>query len=61
MPNNILRNPILRYFTSFLIVSLTSFINELDFLSDLAIFMISFISLFEIINVLLPDPNNLYG
>ena len=36
---------------------LTQFINKPDYLSDLTIFIISFISSLEIINVLLPDQN----
>ena len=54
---NILRNTRFCPFTSFLIVSLTSFINKPDSLRDLIIFMISFIFSFKIINVVVPDPN----
>ena len=57
LPNNIPRNPPFCYFASFLIVSLTSFINKPDFCSDLTNFIISFISSFEIINVVTPDQN----
>ena len=42
---------------SFLIVLLTSFINKPDSLGDSIIFIISSISPFEIINVVIPDPN----
>ena len=56
--NNILRNPPFCSFASFLIISLTPFINKADSLSYyLTIFMISFISSLEIINVVIPDPN----
>ena len=40
VPNNIPRNPPFRSFASFLIVSLTSFINKPDSSSDLTIFII---------------------
>ena len=40
-----------------LIVSLTAFINKPDYLRDLTIFMISFTSSFEIISVVITDPN----
>ena len=46
--------------TSFLIVSLTSFINKPDSLRDLIIFIISSISLFEIINIVIPDPKTFF-
>ena len=51
------KNPPLCSFASFLTVSLTPFINKPDSSSDLTVFIISFISLFEIINVITPDPN----
>ena len=54
-----LRNPPFCSFASFLIVSLTPFINKPDSLRDLTIFMISSISLFEIIYVIVPEPNTL--
>ena len=57
LPNNKLRNPPFCLFASFLIVSLTPFINEPDSSRDLTNFMIPFISSFEIINVVVPDPN----
>ena len=65
MPNNIPRNPPFCSFASFLIVWLTSFINNPDYSIDLNMFIISLISSFEIINVVLreaksegrPDPN----
>ena len=44
-------------FASFAIVSLTSFINNADYSSDLIIFIISSISSFEIISVVIPNPN----
>ena len=56
VPNNISRNPILCYFASCLIVSLTPFINKSDYSSELIVSIISFISLFEIISVVIPDP-----
>ena len=52
-----LRNPLFCSFDSLLIVSLTPFINNLDFSRDLTIFMISLISSLEIINVVIPEPN----
>ena len=55
--NNIPRNPPFCCFASFHIVSLMPFINKPDSSSDLTIFMISFISSIEIINVVVPDPN----
>ena len=57
VPNNIPRNPPFCYFASFLIVLLAPFINKPDASKSLAIFIISFISLFENINVVIPDPN----
>ena len=51
------RNYSFWFFTSFLIVSLTPFINKPDTSSDLIIFIILFISSFEIINVVTLDPN----
>ena len=57
VPNNILRNFPFCYFSSFLIVLLTLFINKRNYLSELTILMISFISSFKIINVVIPDPN----
>ena len=65
VPKNIPGNPPFYSFTSFLIVSLMSFINKSDSLSDLTIFIISFISSLEIIKVVhfaesevrVPDPN----
>ena len=53
MPNNIPGNPPFRSFASFLIVSLTTINNKPDYLRDL----ISFISSFEITNVVVPDLN----
>ena len=57
MSNNIPRNHPFCSFASFLIVSLTPLINNPDFSSYLTIFIISFISSLEIINVVLPDLN----
>ena len=54
---NIPINPPFCSFASFLIVSLTSFINKPDSSSDLTIFIMSFTSSFEIISVLIPDLN----
>ena len=56
VPNDIPRNPPFCSLTSFLIASLTPFINKPDSSSYLTICVISFIPLFEIINVVLPDP-----
>ena len=49
--NNIPTNPPFYYFASFLIVSLTHFINKPVSSRDLTIFVIQFIFSFEIINV----------
>ena len=57
VPNNIPRNPHFCSFASFLIVSLTLFfINDSGSSRDLTIFIISFISSLEIINVVKSDP-----
>ena len=56
-----MRNPSFCSFTSFLIVSLKPFINKPDSSSDLTILMISFISSFEIISVVIPDPKIFFG
>ena len=61
MPNNIPINPSFCSFASFLIVSLTPFINKPVYSSDLAIFIISFISSFEIINFATPYPKIFLG
>ena len=50
VPNNILKNPLFCPFASFLIFS-QPFINKPDYTRDLTIFIISFISSFEIIDV----------
>ena len=63
--NNIMRNPPFSSFASFSIVSLVPYINKLDYSRDLIIFMITFISSFEMFNVVVreaksegrPDPN----
>ena len=49
VPNNILRSATFCSFASFLIVSLTHYMNKLDSSSDLTFFMISLIFSFEII------------
>ena len=51
VPYNILRNPLFCSFASFLIFSVTSFINQPDSSRNSIIFIIPFISSFEIINV----------
>ena len=56
-PYSILRNCPSCSFASFLIVSLTLFIDKPNFSNYLTILMISFISSFVIINVVVPDPN----
>ena len=58
VPNNIFRKARFCYFSSFLVVSLTFFINIPNFSRDLIICMISFISPLESINVALPDVFN---
>ena len=50
------RNPTVCTFASCSIDLLTTFIKKLDCSRDLAIFVISFISSFEIISVVIPDP-----
>ena len=55
-----LKNPPVCYFASFSIVSVTHFINKLDSLRDLTIFIISFISSFEIINIVILIPGIFY-
>ena len=65
MPNNIPGNRLFCSFYSFLIVWLTPFIDKPDSSRDLTIFVMSFISSFKNINVVLlaksqgraPDPN----
>ena len=57
VPNNMPRNLPFYSFAAFLIVSLTPFFNKPDSLSDLTIFMITFICSFEITTVVVPDPN----
>ena len=44
-------------FLHILMVLYTSFVNNFDYLRDLTIFIISFISSLEIIIVVKPDPN----
>ena len=55
VPNNIPRNPPFCSFTLFLIVLLTSFINNPDYSSELTTFMISFISSLENINIVVRE------
>ena len=55
VPNEIPKNPPFCSFASFLIVLLTRLINKPDSLKDLTIFIISFISSYETINVVIPD------
>ena len=57
MPNNIPWNPPFFCFASFVIFSLTPFINQLNSSSDWTIFVISFVSSLKIIYVISPDPN----
>ena len=57
VPNNNPRNLPFSSFASFLMFSPTPFINDSDYSRELTIFMISFISSLEIINVVKPDPN----
>ena len=56
VPNNILRNIPFSSFASFLIISLTPFINKPDSSRDLIFLMISFVYFLEIISVVIPDP-----
>ena len=56
IPNNALANSPFCSFTSFLTVSLTSFINKPDSSCVVAIFIISLIYSLEGINVVIPDP-----
>ena len=60
VPNNIPRNPPFCYFASLLIVSLTSFNNNPDSSRDLTIFILSFISSFEIITIATPNQSIFY-
>ena len=53
VPNNLLRNPLFCFFVSFLIVSLTPSNNNTESSRDLTIFIVSSISSFDIINVVL--------
>ena len=57
VPNNIVRNTRLSFVALFLFFLLTSFINKPDSSRDLVVYMISFISALEIVNIVLPDPN----
>ena len=57
VPNNILRNPSFCYFISFLTDSVIPFNNKPEPSSDFTILIRSSMSLFNIISVVLPDPN----
>ena len=57
VPSNILKNPPFCYFISFSIVLVTPFNRTLESSRACTIFIISFISSFEIIKVVFPDPN----
>ena len=67
VPNNALRNPPFCSFTSFWTVSVTPFNNKPELSRDFTILIISSISSFDVINVVLceaedegwlwPDPN----
>ena len=54
--NKILRNPPFYSFASFWIVSLTPFNNKPESSRYLTIFIISFISSFDVISVVVPEP-----
>ena len=55
VPNNMLINLLYFPFNSFSIVLLTHFIDKPDSLRDLTVLMISFLSLFDILNVVVPS------
>ena len=57
MPNNILRKPLLCSFVSFLIVSVTPFNKIPECSKAWTIFIMPFISSFEIIRVVVPEPS----
>ena len=57
IPNSILKNPLFYSFVSFLIVLVTSFNKIFESSSAWTISIIYFISSFEIIKVVVPDPN----
>ena len=56
VPRRIDRKPPLCSFASFLIVSLTPFNSTPECARDLTIFKMSFVSSFDIIKVVVPDP-----
>ena len=56
VPNNISRNSPFYSFAPFLVVSVIYFISNLKSSGDLTIFIISSISLFEIINAVVANP-----
>ena len=60
VPSNILRKPPPCYFASFLIASSTPFNNTPESLRALTISKMSFISLFEIIKIVAPDPRGFF-
>ena len=57
IPNNILGNPLVCSFATFWFVSLTFLINKPDYLRDLTIFTILFISSLGISNIALQGSN----
>ena len=57
IPNNILGNPLVCFFVTFWFVSLTFVIYKPDYLRDLTIFTILFISSLGISNIALLGPN----
>ena len=57
IPNNILGNPLVCSFAAFWFVSLTFLINKPDYLRDLTIFTILFISSLGISNIALQGSN----
>ena len=56
VPDNIPKNPPFSSFVSFLIVLVTPFNKILEYSRAYPIFKMSFISSFEIIKVVVPDP-----
>ena len=56
IPNSISTNLPSRSFVLFLVISAMPFISKVYYSRDFAIFIISFISSFRIINVVMPDP-----
>ena len=58
VPNNILKNPPYCCFVSYLMVLVIPFNKSLESSRDRSIFIISFIFLFEIMKVVVPEPIN---